>query len=123
MKFALVDQIKNTNTAMENNMSTGIRSNNSTFTVGKATIIADIGIDLQNHSHAHVEELIHYSPEFAEALRALPIQPPKELVQEAIAQQKAIGTIESSKLKAWFDSQGMDVAFWINLTVAIAALF
>lgn len=104
-------------------MSTGIRSNNSTFTVGKATIVAETGIDLQNHSHAHIGELIHYSPAVVDALKALPVQPPQELVLDAMAQQKALGTIEKTKLKAWFDRQGMDGAFWINLTVAIAALF
>ncbi|CRM94483.1 SEC-C motif [Pseudomonas sp. 22 E 5] len=103
-------------------MSTGIRSNNSTLTVGKATIIAETGVDLQNNSHAHIDELIHYSPTVFSALQALPVQPPLELVKEAIAQQKSTGTIERSKLKAWFDGQGMDLAFWVNLTVAIAAL-
>lgn len=104
-------------------VSTGIKSNNSTFTVGKATIIADTGIDLQNNSRAHIEELIHYSPDVAMSLKALPVQPPEDLVQDAIAEQKALGTIENSKLKAWFDGQGINASFWINLTVAIAALF
>lgn len=103
-------------------MSTGIRSNNSTLTVGKATIIAETGVDLQNHSNAHIDELIHYSPAVFSALKVLPVQPPLELVQEAIAQQKSLGTIEKSKLKAWFDGQGIDLAFWVNLAVAIAAL-
>lgn len=103
-------------------MSTGIRSNNSTFSIGKATITAETGIDLQNNSHAHVNELIYYSPEVALALQALPVQPPQEIVQDAINQQKATGTIEKSKLKSWFDSQGLNAAFWLNLAVAIAGL-
>lgn len=102
-------------------MSTGIRSNNSTFTVGKATIIADTGIDLHN-SKAHIEELTHYSPAVVEALKALPVQPPQELVQDAISQQREMGTIEKSKLKVWFDGQGINLAFWAQIAVAIAAL-
>ncbi|WP_223507780.1 YecA family protein [Pseudomonas sp. BF-B-25] len=106
-------------------MSTGIRSDNSTFTVEKATIIADTGVDLKNGSNGHINELNHISPitpNLAEVLKNLPVQPPVKLVQDAITRQKATGTIEDSELRAWFDKQGVNLAFWAQLAVAIAAM-
>lgn len=107
-------------------MSTGIKSDKSSFTVGKATIVADTGVDLRNGSHAHFDELYHFSPStpaLAEVLKSLPVQPPREILQSAIDQQKATGSIEGSQLRTWFDNQGINVAFWAQLVVAIAALF
>ncbi|MNC25648.1 hypothetical protein D3C75_737450 [compost metagenome] len=107
------------------NMSTGIRSDNSTFTVGKATIVADTGVDLKNGSNGHINELNHISPttpNLAEVLKNLPAQPPVELVQDAITRQKSTGTIEGSELRTWFDKQGINLAFWSQLAVAIAAM-
>ena len=109
----------------EGYMSTGIKSDNSKFTVGKANIVADVGVDLRNGSDGHIDELNHISPdtpELAEVLKSLPVQPPEELVQDAISQQKSRGTIEGSRLKAWFDKEEMSGAFWAQISVAIAGL-
>lgn len=109
-----------------NNMSTGIRSNDSSFTVGKLNTVADIGIDLQNKSHAQIDELNHYAPDtpaaLIHALKGLPVQPPAELVKDAIEHQKATGSIDGSRLWDWFSKQGINVSFWAQLSVAIAAL-
>lgn len=107
-------------------MSTGIRSNNSTFTVGKATIVADTGVDLQNNSKAHIDELNFYSSDtpasLIQVLRALPVQPPHELVIDAMEQQRIKGNIDDSKLWGWFQNQGINVAFWAQISLAIASL-
>ncbi|MEX5591901.1 YecA family protein [Pseudomonas orientalis] len=106
-------------------MSTGIRSDNSTFIVGKATIVADIGVDLKNGSNGHINELNHISPliqDLAGVLKSLPVQPPVNLVQDAITHQRTTGTIEGSELRTWFDEQGVNLAFWAQLVVAIAAM-
>ena len=107
-------------------MSTGIRSDSSTFTVGKATIVAEIGIDLKNNSKAHIDELNFYSTDTSEALvtvlKQLPVQPPYELVVDALDQQKSVGSIEDSKLWDWFQKQGINLAFWPQIAVAIASL-
>lgn len=107
-------------------MSTGIRSNNSTFTVGKATIVAETGVDLQNNSKGHIDEYEFYSPDtpasLIQALRALPAQPPHELVVDAIEQQKIKGNIDDSKLWGWFQKQGIDMSFWVQISLAIASL-
>lgn len=106
-------------------MTTGIRSDNSSFTVGKATIVADVGVDLKNGSVAHIDELNYIAPNIPDldkVLASLPVPPSPFLVQDAIAQHKATGTIEGSKLKAWFDAQGINLAFWAQLTGAITAL-
>lgn len=107
-------------------MSTGIRSDSSTFTVGKATIIAEIGIDLKNNSKAHIDELNFYSTGTPEALvkilMQLPVQPPHNLVVDAMEQQKSVGSIEDSKLWDWFQKQGINLAFWPQIAVAIASL-
>lgn len=108
------------------NVSTGIRSDNSTFTVGKANIVADIGIDLKNKSHAQIEELNHYAPDtpaaLIHALKRLPVQPPSELVKDAIEHQKSTGSIDGSKLWDWFSKQGINLSFWAQLSVAFAGL-
>ena len=108
-------------------MSTGIRSNNSTLSVGKATIIADVGVDLID-SRARIDELNHYSPltpSLAEVLGKLPVQPPEELVREAIAQLKSGASIEAlddSKLKKWFMDQGLNIGFWAQIAVGLASI-
>ena len=107
-------------------MSTGIRSDNSSFTVGRATIVADVGIDLRNNSEAHIEELKFYASEIPDVLlkvlNKLPAQPPHDLVVEAMEQQKLVGNIDSSKLWGWFQKQGINLAFWPQIGVAIASL-
>lgn len=107
-------------------MSTGIRSDNSTFTVGKATIVAETGVDLKNNSKAHIDELNFYSTDTPEALvkilMSLPVQPPHDLVVDAMEQQKAVGNIEGSKLWDWFQKQGINLAFWPQIAVGIASL-
>lgn len=107
-------------------MSTGIRSDNSSITVGKANIVADIGIDLKNKSHAQIEELNHYAPDtppaLIHAIKSLPVQPPSELVKDAIEHQKATGSIDGSKLWDWFSKQGINLSFWAQLSVAFAGL-
>lgn len=107
-------------------MSTGIKSDNSAFTVGTANIVADTGVDLKNNSKAHFDELNYFAPNtpiaLVNALRSLPIQPPHELVKDAIEYQKANGNIDGSRLWDWFDKQGINLSFWAQLSVAIAGL-
>ncbi|CRM71117.1 SEC-C metal-binding domain-containing protein [Pseudomonas sp. 25 E 4] len=107
-------------------MSTGIKSDNSAFTVGTANIVADTGVDLKNNSKAHFDELNYFAPNtpiaLVNALRSLPTQPPHELVEDAIEYQKANGNIDGSRLRDWFDKQGINLSFWAQLSVAIAGL-
>lgn len=111
-------------------MSTGIKSDNSSFTAGKATIIADVGVDLANKSVAHIDEFVHIAPDtpkLAEILSNMKVAPPPELVKEAVASVKQAGSIEvldKSRIKKWCAEQGVNTALWAQLvtTIGVAAL-
>ncbi|MFV3326740.1 YecA family protein [Pseudomonas sp. NY15372] len=106
------------------NMSTGIRSTRSTFTVGKANIVADIGVDLTD-SHAHIEELNHVVPNVLgvdEFLKGLGVAPPKEILDEAFREVRSSGTtetLEHSRLKTWCMEQNINAGLWVQLAGAI----
>jgi hypothetical protein len=107
--------------------STGFRLTNSEVVIGKATIVADTAFDMVD-SKARVEELLHvapYTPELSAVLSKLPVQPPEELVREAITQLKESGNVEDlekSKLKKWFSDQGINMAFWAQLAIGLASI-
>ncbi|WP_296257680.1 MULTISPECIES: YecA family protein [unclassified Pseudomonas] len=110
-------------------VSTGIKLDDSTFTVGKATIVADVGIDAKNKSHAHAEEFLHIapevSPELMQILQRFQINPPRDVLAEAwsdVQRSKSPKILEKSKLKAWILEQGLGVAFWAEIAVAIAGI-
>lgn len=105
-------------------MSTGIRSTDSQFVVGKANIVADLGIDMVR-SKARIDELNHASPtapDLESILKSMIVRPPEELVQSALEQAKNEGSTEGlsyTKLKQWCDKQGVNAAMWIQLVAAI----
>lgn len=111
----------------EDNMSAGIRAHGSTFTVGKAKIVADVGVDMVN-STGHIDDLEFYAataPALAELLKGMTIRPPKELVDEAIELAKKDGSqkaLESSGLRGWCKDQGLTAAFWMELAASIAGV-
>ncbi|WP_105948345.1 SEC-C metal-binding domain-containing protein [Pseudomonas sp. LLC-1] len=108
----------------EINMSTGIRSTDSQFTVGKANIVADVGVDLVR-SKARIEELNHIAtdvPDLESLLKAMVVRPPEDLIQDALEQTKKEGSTEGlsyTKLKQWCDKQGINAALWLQLATAI----
>ncbi|WP_210669129.1 SEC-C metal-binding domain-containing protein [Pseudomonas protegens] len=105
-------------------MSIGIRSIDSRLVVGKANIVADVGIDLIR-SDAKVDELNHVSPtapDLDSVLKSMVVRPPEDLIQSAIEQAKNEGTTEGlsyTKLKQWCDKQGVNAAMWLQLAAAI----
>lgn len=107
-------------------MSTGIRAEGSSFTVGKAKIIADVGVDMVN-STGHVDDYEFYdvkAPDLAKLLRDLPERPPVELVSEAVEQVRSgnkAEDLETSRLRKWCKDQGINAAFWAQLAVAIVS--
>ncbi|MFG0505987.1 SEC-C metal-binding domain-containing protein [Pseudomonas putida] len=111
----------------EDNMSAGIRAHGSTFTVGKAKIVADVGVDMVN-STGHIDDLEFYAataPALAELLKGMTKRPPKELVDEAIELAKKDGNqkaLESSGLRGWCKDQGLTAAFWMELAASIAGV-
>jgi hypothetical protein len=110
-------------------MGTGIKSNNSTFTVGKARIIADVAVDLQNQSNGHIEDLVHLDPRtsvaLAEVLLKFELTPPKEFLDEALVQLRAarsVEPLEKSRLKAWCFEQGLTVAFFVEFAASLLSI-
>lgn len=105
-------------------MSTGIRSTDSEFTVGKANIVADVGVDMLR-SKGRIEELNHVAtdaPDLESLLKAMAVRPPEDLIQDALDQTKKEGSTEGlsyTKLKQWCDKQGINAALWLQLATAI----
>lgn len=105
-------------------MSTGIRSTDSEFTVGKANIVANVGLDMVR-SKAHIDELNHVSPEVKDlegVLKAMAVRPPEELITSAVEEVKSAGSTEGlsyTKLKQWCDQQGVNAGMWAQLVAAI----
>lgn len=111
------------------NVSTGIKLDNSTFTVGTATIVADVGVNATNNSYAHADDFLHVapdvSPELMQILQRFRIKPPKDVLDQALSdlkQSKSPEVLEKSKLKTWFLEQGLGVSFWAEFAVAIAGI-
>jgi len=108
-------------------MSTGIKAtNNSKFTAGTANIVADIGVDLDN-SVGHIE-IFNFLPSEGSSLEQLfenfSVKPSRQLVEEAaseVAATRDANVLQKSKLKTWFDDQGLTASLWVNVAATIAA--
>lgn len=117
--------IKSKKCSGRNTMSTGIKSDNSTFTIGKARIVADVGIDMVN-SVAHIDDYTFLStsaPDLHKILRGMQKVPPPELISEAMSavnSSKDSNVIQKSRLKKWATEQGLNASLWLQLSAAVA---
>lgn len=108
----------------DEDMSVGIRANRSTFKVGKANIVADVGVDLID-SEGYIDHYNHVdpnAPQLQQLLSTLVSRPPEELITEAMREVKVSGdasVLERSKLHQWCAAQSINAAFWAQLVAAI----
>ena len=110
-------------------MSTGIKSDNSFLKIGKATIVADVGVDIKNQSDVAIDTYVFVKSDNQAAslikLLKLPDEVPHDVLQEAVNElneTQSVACLEKSRLKAWLFENGYDSAFWAGLVIQFGTM-